>query len=469
MNGKRILILGLGRAGRSLARYLLSRGAVVLAYDDNPKAFDHEDVRQLKQDQSFRVLSELTDIAVDFAIASPGITEESRAILALRRQHVRVIDEIEFGYEIVGKRIIAVTGTNGKSTTTTLIGEMLKADGRDSFYGGNLAPGLPFSSALLNGPKDLYVLEVSTFQLERCEHFAPKVALLLNIAEDHLNRHGSFERYQELKSSIFRNQTADDFAIVNQDDERVSAIRKSIRSRVMAFSLDDPKADAALMMGGAGVGGQGAGDWLCLQGKPVIAVRDVRLPGRHNIANALAAMLAAEVVNVKRESMIQVLTTFAGLEHRLELVREIAGVRYVNNSMCTNPAAAVQSLQAFDAPVVLITGGREKDLPIDDYLARIKVRAKATILVGENRVRLFDRLKEIGYSRMQVVETLAEAVREAQSEAEPGDVVLFSPGFASFDAYADFQERGRAFKDVVAELGIESASRTGCCATGVAR
>jgi UDP-N-acetylmuramoylalanine--D-glutamate ligase len=455
---QRILILGLGRAGRSMARFLLSRGDDVLAYDDNPKAFEHDDVRQLSQDPSFRRLSQLAGVSVDFAIASPGIPEGSRPILALRRQQIRIIDEIEFGYEIVGKRIVAVTGTNGKSTVVTLIGEMLKADGRNSFYGGNLAPGLPFSSALLTAPKDWYVLEVSTFQLERCEQFAPKVALLLNIAEDHLNRHGSFERYQELKFSIFRNQTAEDFAIVNQDDKRVSAIRKSIRSRVMTFSLDDPKADAVLCSG-----------QLELQGKPLVAVREMRLPGRHNIANALAAMLAAEVLNVKHESMIQVLTTFSGLEHRLEMVREIAGVRYVNNSMCTNPAAAVQSLLAFDAPVVLITGGREKDLPIDDYLATIKSRAKAAILVGENRVRLFDRLKGIGYGRMQVAETLVEAVQQARSEAEPGDIVLFSPGFASFDAYPDFQERGRAFKDVVAELDAESTSQSGCCAAGVAR
>jgi UDP-N-acetylmuramoylalanine--D-glutamate ligase len=458
MNDQRVLILGLGRAGRSLARYLLSRGTEVLVFDDDPRAFEHDDVRQLSRDGSFRRLSELTDVSVDFAIASPGFTEESRAIQALRRRQIRVIDEIEFGYEIVGKRIVAVTGTNGKSTTTTLIGEMLKADGRDSFYGGNLAPGLPFSSALLSGPKDLYVLEVSTFQLERCEHFAPRVALLLNIAEDHLDRHGSFERYRQLKFSIFQNQTAEDFAIVNQDDEQVSAVRKSIRSRVLTFSLVDPKADAAL-----------DGEQLRLQGKPLMAAREVRLPGRHNIANALAAMLAAEVVNVKHESMVRVLTTFAGLEHRLELVREIAGVRYVNNSMCTNPAAAVQSLQAFDAPVLLITGGREKGLPIDDYLAQIKARAKAAILVGENRVRLFDRLKGIGYGRMQVAETLAEAVQRARTEAEPGDIVLFSPGFASFDAYADFQERGRAFKDAVAELEVESASRPGSLVSGVAR
>ena len=441
MKGKRVLVLGLGRSGRTLARYLLSRGAEVLAYDDNPGAFENDDVRQLKQDRSFQVVSSLAGVAVDFAVASPGIPDDADSLKTLRAQGLRVIDEIEFGYEVVGRKIVAITGTNGKSTTTTLVGEMLKTDGRNSFYGGNLAPGLPFSSALLNGPRDLYVLEVSTFQLERCERFAPRVALLLNVSEDHLNRHGTVDRYLDLKLSIFRNQTADDVAIVNRDDERIMANLRRIPSKVMTFSLKAPDADAALRNGR-----------LEVHGKPVIEATEVRLPGRHNLANALAATLACDVLGVKPESMVRVLRTFAGLEHRLELVREILGVRYVNNSMCTNPAAAIQSLQAFDRPVVLITGGREKELPIDDYLAAIKSVAKAVVLVGENRVRLYDGLQRLGCEQMQVAKTLAEAAQLAQAAASPGDVVLFSPGFASFDAYADFQDRGRVFKAVVAAL-----------------
>jgi UDP-N-acetylmuramoylalanine--D-glutamate ligase len=195
MKGERVLVLGLGRSGRALARYLLSRGAEVLVHDDNPGTYEHDDTRQLRQDRSFQLVSSLADIKVDFVVASPGIPDDAGSLKLLRAQGLRVIDEVEFGYEVVGRKIVAITGTNGKSTTTALVGEMLKADGRSSFYGGNLAPGQPFSSALLNGPRDLYVLEVSTFQLERCERFAPKVALLLNVSEDHLNRHGTMDRY----------------------------------------------------------------------------------------------------------------------------------------------------------------------------------------------------------------------------------------------------------------------------------
>jgi len=453
MRGKRVLVLGLGRSGRALARYLLSRGAEVLVHDDDPGAFENDDARQLMQDRSFQVVTSLAGVEVDFVVASPGIPDDAPSLMTVRAQGLRVIDEIEFGYEVVGGKIVAITGTNGKSTTTTLVGEMLKADGRNSFYGGNLAPGLPFSSALLNGPRDLYVLEVSTFQLERCERFAPKVALLLNVSEDHLNRHGTIDRYLDLKLSIFRNQARDDFAIVNRDDPRIMANLGRIPSKVMTFSLEARDADAGLQNGR-----------LELRGKSVIDASEVRLPGRHNLANALAAILACDVLGVKPESMVRVLRAFAGLEHRLELVREIGGVRYVNNSMCTNPAAAVQSLQAFDRPVVLIAGGREKDLPIDDYVAAIKSGAKAVVLVGENRARLHDGLEHIGYDRMRIAETLAEAVQFAQAAAEAGDVVLFSPGFASFDAYADFQDRGRAFKAVVVALGAAPGRPAGCTA-----
>ena len=241
---------------------------MVLVYDDNPGAFENDDVRQLKQDRSFQVVSSLSGVAADFVVVSPGIPDDAPLLSTLRAQGLRVMDEIEFGYGVVGKKIVAVTGTNGKSTTTTLLGEMLKADGRNSFYGGNLAPGLPFSSALLNGPRDLYVLEVSTFQLERCERFAPKVAVLLNVSEDHLDRHGTIDRYLELKLSIFRNQTPEDFAIVNRDDPRIMANLKQIPSKIMTFSLVNPDADAVLRDGR-----------LELHGKPVIETPDVRLPG----------------------------------------------------------------------------------------------------------------------------------------------------------------------------------------------
>jgi UDP-N-acetylmuramoylalanine--D-glutamate ligase len=450
MNAKRVLIIGLGRSGVSLARYLLSIGAEVFAYDDNPSAFER--VPELVANQAFHIQRDLRKcegrrakcegrrgrMTIDLAISSPGVPDDAGALQVLRRQGIRVDDEIEFGFGIVGRKIIAVTGTSGKSTTTALLGEMLRNAGRNVFCGGNLAPGLPFSAGLLNGVKELYVLEVSSFQLERCHAFAPRIGLLLNITDDHLNRHRTRRRYQELKLSLFRNQTRDDFAVVNLDDKQIAQGRAAIPSRIVTFSLESQAADAGVRDG-----------TLRFRGEPILPARELSLPGRHNIANALAALAAARILNVDVASIVKTLQTFGGLEHRLELVRELNGVKYINNSMCTNPAAAIQSLLAFDAPVILITGGREKGLPTQDYLHAIVRRAKKTILIGENRWRLYDRLRRLGCDAAQVLSTLEEAVNRARAHAAPGDVVLFSPGFASFDAYADFQERGKAFKDAV--------------------
>jgi UDP-N-acetylmuramoylalanine--D-glutamate ligase len=437
----RILVLGLGRSGTSLVRFLLARGDQVTGYDADARVFERENIQGFQK--TGLAVWDRASFGFDLVIASPGIPEDAEVIRTLRAQNVRLIDEIEFGFEIVGRRIVAVTGTNGKSTTTALIGEILRADDRNTFYGGNLAPGMPFSSALLEESKDLYVLEVSSFQLERCEKFAPKVGLLLNVSPDHLNRHGDLERYRQLKLSLFRNQTRDDFAIINQDDRRVMEHRGQIPATVLTFSLVNQDADARLE---AGV--------LSFRGDEIVHAADLRLPGRHNVANALAAIAATRVLGVKPESIVRILTTFTGLEHRLEPVAVLDGVKYVNNSMCTNPAAAVESLRAFDAPVILITGGREKGLPIDDYLKAILVQAKATILVGENRQRLYDELRRLGYEPVQVAESLAEAIRRARALGKAGDVVLFSPGFASFDSYPDFIERGRAFKQAVYEEGV---------------
>jgi len=441
MNEKKVLIYGLGRSGMSLAWYLLSRGAEVFVYDDDPNAYSRPELQTLLKSEGVHPMIGIVGIKADVAIISPGIPDDKPAVKDLRWSRNRVIDELEYGFEVVGKKIIAVTGTNGKSTVTTLLGEMLKADGRSSFYGGNLAPGRPFSSALMEPPKEFYCLEVSSFQLERCEKFAPRVAVLLNISPDHLDRHKRMERYVELKLSVFRNQAPDDYAVVNGDDETIMKNRAAIPATVVTFALANPSADARVESG-----------VLQFRGENLMPATELQLPGRHNVANALAALAAAKLLNVKNESIVQVLRTFKGLEHRLESVKEFNGVRYINNSMCTNPAAAVHSLLAFDAPVILITGGREKNLPITEYVRTIAERAKAAILVGENRRFLAESLKKIGFARLFPLDGLENALRKAKELAQPGDVVLFSPGFASFDAYKSFQERGQAFKNAVREI-----------------
>ncbi|MEO0107626.1 MAG: UDP-N-acetylmuramoyl-L-alanine--D-glutamate ligase [candidate division WOR-3 bacterium] len=440
-----VLVLGLGRTGIGLVRYCLSRGDEVLVYDQDQSVWSRDSVRELLL-QGARIWDGQPG-RIEIAVASPGIRDDAKPIRLLREHGLEVIDEIEFGYRVVGHKIVAVTGRNGKSTTTTLLGEICRASGMRAFFGGNLAPGLPFSVALSGKPQDIYVLEVSTFQLERCVEFAPRIGVLLNITPDHFDRHGGLEHYVELKFKLFRNQTRDDFAIVNLDDERINSRLKSIPGTVVGFSTMSNRADARIECG-----------VLVFRGEPILSVEELRIPGRHNLANALAATAAARVLGIGTEPIGGVLRSFCGIEHRLETVASIRGVRFVNNSACTNPAAAVASLLAFEQPIVLIMGGREKGLPLESMYQAIAERAKAVVLLGESSSRLAQDLGKTDVRCPIFVEAeLRPAVSRAQALAEPGDVVLFSPGFASFDCYRNFQDRGEAFRQVVRDLAQDNA------------
>jgi|GEM_PF-18042 len=441
---KSVFIYGLGRATRNLVLFLLRKGTKVYAWDDNPKVRIPRSVircplsvlsasggsRKNARDSS---LSPRPCPFPVLAIISPGVPT-SRIPLS------KAIDEVEFTSYFIKKPIIAVTGTNGKSTTTALIGKILASDKKRVFVGGNLAPGEPFSKALLLKEKDYYVVEVSSFQLERCDKFSPKIAVLLNISEDHLDRHRSKEEYIALKFRIFANQDKNDYAIVNLDDPVIASrnLPASLRSQILYFSTQKVTNGAYLK-----------DDMIYFQDEPVLPTNEIKLPGIHNLANILAAIAVTKTLGVKNESIRRAVSQFTGLPHRLELVKEIQGVKYINNSMCTNPAAAINSLRAVKGPVILITGGKEKNLNITSYLKTITNCAKYTILVGENRYRLKTALLKLNYHKLKVCDSLKEAVRSAREKATRGDTVLFSPGFSSFDSYANFIERGEAFRNAV--------------------
>lgn len=438
---KSLLIYGLGRAGMSLARFLVDRGTKVFAYDDNPKVKDGPEVKELTRNENFKLVENIYDIRPDILICSPGIPSGNPFIAEIKKKGIPVIDEIEFTSYFIDRPIIAITGTNGKSTTTALIGTILAADQKNVFYGGNLAPGLPFSASLLAEVKDFYVVEVSSFQLERCYDFSPKIALLLNITEDHFDRHRSRAEYVKLKFRIFANQKKDDFAVVNFDDPVIMTNFSKIHSNILYFSTEKKVAGCYCQNGK-----------IYFKDEEICPVSSVKIPGNHNLKNALAAVGAAKIIGVENKRIEKALGQFGGLPHRLELVRELNGVRYINNSMCTNPDAGVNSLAAISTPVILITGGKEKNLAIDEYIAVIAKRAKFAILLGENRNRLKTKLEKLSYNQLEVVDSLEKAVARAKAKAVKGDAVLFSPAFASFDSFANFIERGETFRNVVAKL-----------------
>ncbi len=433
-------MLGLGRAGSAIARFLMKLGAAVYGHDSDQSVLSGQAVKQLRQ--AGMVLAPKPEVVkADWAVVSPGISEDNEAVVELRRRGVPVVDELDLASQFVPGPIVAVTGSNGKSTTTALIGHILEVAGHRVFVGGNLAPGRPLSAALDVGPYDWYVVEASSFQLERAQWFAPAVAVILNVSPDHLDRHRSLAVYAECKFRILDHQSMSDWAVLNHDDSVVMKARGRGKADRRFFSMRRPVC-----------GAYRSGGWLYFEGERIAPVSEMKLCGAHNVANALAAVCVARIVGTGVGAIRRGLAGFAGLPHRLERVRVLAGVEYVNNSMCTNPAAGIKSLEAFRRKVVLITGGREKGLPVADYVQAVARRAKQVILCGENAPKLGRALARAGFKRFQSAASLVAAVRAAKAIAQAGDVVLFSPAFASFDQFRDFQERGDAFRKEVRRL-----------------
>lgn len=433
---RRIAILGLGRVGRSLLSYLMDKDAEILLYDENPAAFAHHRVAfAIKQGSARRIQDPDELKQADLLLKSPGIPNEADWIKKLDAAGVRMIDEIEYVWNELGQPItVAVTGTNGKSTTTAWIAEVLKAAGKQVFCGGNISPGRPFSEALTDRKYDAYVIEVSTFQLERCPTFRPNVGVLLNITIDHLNRH-SLNQYVNLKLSLFKNNTKLDRAVLNADDENIKARLKEIKGKRVLFSVERTDVDASLK-----------GDALYLKDTEIVKRGDLLLPGLHNAANALAVIAVAGEFNLPQEAIRSGLMKFKGLPHRMQYLGKLRGREVYNNSMCTNPVAFYHSVLSFDEPSVIIAGGREKGLSLEPFIKGIRERARFVVLFGENAESLKGILeRNLRFSSCVTVESLRAALQAALSHSSEEDRILFSPGFASFGNFKNFEERGNAF------------------------
>jgi UDP-N-acetylmuramoylalanine--D-glutamate ligase len=354
-------------------------------------------------------------------------------------RRIPVLSEIELAYRFFRAPLVAVTGTNGKSTTTTLIGEMVKAGGRKAFVGGNL--GAPFIGAL-SDEWDWGVLEISSFQLEWIERFRPRVAVLLNVTEDHLDRYPTFDDYRRAKEKIFTAQTEGDFAVLNREDPWVAALGSKVRARVVSFGLAE-----------VSNGVYAAADrivWRDGAREESFPLAGVKIHGVHNVENMMAAVAAAKLVGIDHEPIQQSLEDFPGLEHRVEFVREKDGVSYYNDSKGTNVGAVVKSLAGFAAPVILIAGGVDKGgdyKPLEEGIKRI---VRRLVLFGAAKNVIGRALGHLTETVM--VENLTEAVRDAAVAARAGDVVLLSPACSSFDQFRNYAERGTLFKRLVQGL-----------------
>mgnify|MGYP003347326070 CR=1 FL=1 len=366
-----------------------------------------------------------------------------------------VIGELELASRFLRAPVLAITGTNGKSTTVTLIGELLKRSGKRAFVGGNL--GAPVSEAAMEtlkaggtgaGPYDYVVAEVSSFQLETIERFHPWFAAVLNVTTDHMDRYDALADYVAAKARIFENQSTGDLALLNLDDERVAAMRAKVRGTLWGFSRSDLKGRGV----DGGVWWDGTQVMASVDGRiEAVCRRDaIRLPGAHNLANAMAATSAALACRCPMDVIRKVLKEFPGIEHAVEAVRERNGVRFVNDSKGTNVDAVLKALESFEEPIVLIAGGRDKGGDFERLREAVARRVKHLILIGESAAKLQEVWRDC--RSISRAGSLREAVQEAARVAVAGDVVLLSPACASFDMFADYQDRGRQFKQLVNEL-----------------
>ncbi|QPJ60670.1 MAG: UDP-N-acetylmuramoyl-L-alanine--D-glutamate ligase [Candidatus Nitronauta litoralis] len=442
VKGKKVSVLGMARSGISIARFLIRQGAYVTLFDSKSKEELKERAALLPEEVDVCYGSCVPAIDSDLVVLSPGIDIESPDLDTAKQKGIEIVGELELTFRFFNPPVIAITGTNGKSTTTMLVGELLKEAGLDIAVGGNI--GTPFSELLKNPPKDFAVIEVSSFQLETIRDFRPKIAAILNLTPDHLDRHGSLEHYAALKKRLTENQQLDDVLVLNADDKNVSEMRMNSKAKLINFSLTEKPNEGACVSDGKIMVYQNELE------QPIISVEALPSAAKSQLENVLAAIAIAHQAEVPVEVMQRVIKNFKGLEHRLEWVRNIEGVDYVNDSKGTNLGALEKSLSGFDRPVVLIMGGQDKGSDFLTLKPLFKKRVKHMVLIGEARQKIRATLN--GSFTYEDADSMEEAVRVASIHAEPGDLVLLSPGCASFDMFRDYEDRGRQFKEFVNKL-----------------
>ena len=446
LRGKRVTVVGLARSGVAACVLLAERGALVLATDREPAERLRADLDALRR-RGVRLETGGHTAAsfegADLIVLSPGVDARIGPVAQAAARGVPIWSEVELAYRVTPARFLAVTGTNGKSTTTSLLGAMLEAAGFPGVVAGNIGTALCEVVPSLSAAHWV-TAELSSFQLETIAAFRPRVALLLNLAPDHLDRYPDLARYYAAKARIFMNQTAEDVAVLNADDPAIRETVGALRARVHGFSRRQAVPEGAYLDGDRLVLARGG------RAEPICAVGAMRIRGVHNVENALAAAAGAGAIGVPTAAMAEALARFPGLPHRLEPVATIAGVHYVNDSKGTNVGAVVKSLEGYAEGVILIAGGKDKGGDFAPLRPLVATRVKALILIGQARAAI--RAQLAGACPTEETATLEEAVRRAAELARPGDTVLLSPACASFDMFRDFEHRGEMFRRAVRAL-----------------
>jgi UDP-N-acetylmuramoylalanine--D-glutamate ligase len=448
--GKRILVVGLARTGRAAAEFFQRRGAVVTVSDARPPwSFERETSELLAQKigVEFGQHGVETFLRQDLIVVSPGVPWDLPALVAARERGIPVVAEVEAASWFLKGRLVGVTGSNGKTTTTSLIGRMLKASGYATLVGGNI--GVPMISMVEQASAEsISVAELSSFQLEGTEHLHPQVAVVLNITPNHLDRHPSFEAYLEAKARILRNQTEEDHVVLNADDPAAAGLAQRTRAQKVFFSRSRQLPDGLSV-----TGGQVVYRVQHLE-RDLFSQSDVKLRGGFNLENVLAASATACVLGADFDAIARAVREFRGVEHRLEHVGEVSGVEFYNDSKATSVDATLKALSAFERGVHLILGGKDKGAPYAPLIPLLKSRVREVLVIGAASERIAQELD--GTVDLVQAGDLETATRTAFSRARPSEVVLLSPACSSYDQFQDFEERGRKFKELVEELAREA-------------
>ncbi|HET9840166.1 MAG TPA: UDP-N-acetylmuramoyl-L-alanine--D-glutamate ligase [Candidatus Angelobacter sp.] len=448
LKNKRVLVVGLGRSGAASAFFLEEHGARVIVSDSKSEAQLQGDVPALL-DRGISIETgqhgERTFRDQDLIVVSPGVPSDQPQLQHARSLGIPVIGEVELAYRFLQGKVLAITGSNGKTTTTTLVGEILKKSGKKTLVGGNI--GTPVISLAGKSTADsLVVLEISSFQLESIEQFRPWIAAILNITPDHLDRHHTFQAYVDAKLRIFENQQASDFAVLNADDPVCVGLKDKVKSTLLWFSRRQRLEN--------GAGAFLSGDQIMFrrngQEQAVLSRSDIDLKGEHNLENVLAAVAMTMVAGCKPEQVRQAVKEFRAVEHRLELVATVNGVTFYNDSKATNVDATVKALESFPGNIHIILGGKDKGSDYSVLNPLLRERVKRVYLIGAAADKIGGQVQ--GAAELVRSNTLDRAVRQAFDAAKPGDVVLLAPACASFDQFENYEQRGRVFKELVHSL-----------------
>jgi UDP-N-acetylmuramoylalanine--D-glutamate ligase len=440
---KKILVLGLAKSGVTAAALLHKLGAFVTINDKKPLSENPE--AQGLLEQGIKVICgehpvELLDEGFELIVKNPGIPYQNPIIEGAIEKGIPVLTEVELAYQISEAPFIGITGTNGKTTTTTLIFEMLNQGNKNPLIAGNIgtvASGVAQEATAENN----IVIELSSFQLMGIDSFKPKIAIITNLYDAHLDYHGTREEYIKAKANITKNQSESEYLIVNADQEEVLEIARQSKASIIPFSTKKELDKGACIKDG----------WICFNGENVMLVKEIALPGIHNLENILSAMSAAKLTGINNEAISQVLRTFSGVKHRLQYVTEMNGRKFYNDSKATNTLATMNALKAFQAPTILLAGGLDRGNEFDELIPYLK-NVKALITFGQTAAKIERVGRDAGIKLILRVDNVEKAVPAAYDYSEAGDVILLSPACASWDQYKTFEVRGDIFINAVHKL-----------------